>query len=245
VEAQYANTQMAQNTLNKKTSNMHQNTTIALLSGGLDSVTAAAIAKEAGQKVIGLSFDYGQRHRRELEAASDLANFLELSEHKIININLAAWGGSSLTDLKQVVPVEGIIQGVIPNTYVPGRNTVFIAIGLSFAEARGATRLVLGINAMDYSGYPDCRADYLKAYQTLANLSNKAGREGQGIQLWAPLIHWEKVEIVQEALRLQVPIERTWSCYNGEQEACGICDSCRIRNEALKNAGRSDLCSNK
>ncbi len=218
-------------------------TAIALLSGGLDSATAAAMAKEAGHKVIGLSFDYGQRHRRELKAASELANYLGLVEHQVININLAQWGGSSLTDLNQVIPSQGVKKGVIPNTYVPGRNTVFIAIGLSLAEARGAKYLVLGINAMDYSGYPDCREDYLKAYQSLANLSSKAGREGHGINLWAPLIKWQKIDIVKEAMRLAIPIERTWSCYSGKEEPCGVCDSCRIRNEALKKANRSDLCS--
>jgi len=236
---------MAQSPIRKNNFAMHRNTTIALLSGGLDSVTTAALAKEAGQKVIGLSFDYGQRHERELKAASDLANWLKLSEHQIIKINLASWGGSSLTDLKQDIPREGVVKGVIPSTYVPGRNTVFIAIGLSFAEARGANQLALGINAMDYSGYPDCRPDYLKAYQNLANLSSKAGREGHEIELWAPLIHWGKIQIVQEALRLKIPIERTWSCYNGGKAACGICDSCRIRDQALKQAGRSDLCSDK
>ena len=223
---------------------MKKNTSIALLSGGLDSATAAAIAKEAGQNVIGLSFNYGQRHHRELEAASEIANYLELHEHQTIDINLAAWGGSSLTDLQQSIPIKGVIKGIIPNTYVPGRNTVFIAIGLSFAEARGANQLILGINAMDYSGYPDCRADYLLAYQKLANLSSKAGREGRGTQIWAPLIHWEKIQIVEEALRLKIPIEKTWSCYKGQKNACGQCDSCRIRDEALKKAGRSDLCSN-
>lgn len=222
---------------------MTEDTTVALFSGGLDSATAAALAKQAGQKVIGLSFDYGQRHRRELEAATDLANYLELNEHQIININLSSWGGSSLTDPRQQLPIEGVTQGLIPNTYVPGRNTVFIAIGLSLAEARGANRLVLGINAMDYSGYPDCRPDYLKAYQNLANLSSKTGREGNGIKLWAPLINWQKVQIVQEALRLGIPIERTWSCYKGQETPCGVCDSCRIRDEALEKIGRSDLCS--
>ena len=201
------------------------------------------MAQEAGQKVIGLSFDYGQRHQRELQAARDIANHLSLPEHQIININLASWGGSSLTDLQQSIPKAGVVKGVIPNTYVPGRNTVFIAIGLSFAEARGASQIALGINAMDYSGYPDCRPDYLNAYQTLANLANKAGREGNGIKLWAPLINWEKLQIVEEALRLNIPIEKTWSCYNGEEVACGLCDSCRIRNAALSQAGRLDLCS--
>ena len=222
---------------------MIHSTTIALLSGGLDSATAAALAVEAGQKVIGLSFDYGQRHRKELQAADALAAHMGLSEHHVISVNLGSWGGSSLTDLTQTVPSEGVVDGVIPNTYVPGRNTVFIAIGLSLAEARNANQLVLGVNAMDYSGYPDCRPDYLKAYQTLADLANKAGREGHGIQLWAPLIDWNKKQIVQEALRLGVPIEKTWSCYSGGDHACGICDSCRIRDAALSEAGRSDLCS--
>ncbi len=217
--------------------------TVALLSGGLDSATAAAISKKSGHKVIGLSFDYGQRHRRELQAATDLASHLDLIEHQIININLAAWGGSSLTDLEQDIPNEGILPGIIPNTYVPGRNTVFIAIALSFAEARKARQIVLGINAMDYSGYPDCRPDYLTAYQALANLASKTGREGHGIKLWAPLLKLKKTQIIKEALRLGIPIERTWSCYNGTEKPCGLCDSCRIRDGALKEIGRPDLCS--
>ncbi|AAQ00899.1 MULTISPECIES: 7-cyano-7-deazaguanine synthase QueC [Prochlorococcus] len=209
--------------------------TIALLSGGLDSATATAIAIEQGHNVIGLSFDYGQRHKRELEAAKLLANHLKLIEHHIIDINLSTWGGSSLTDLNESIPKTGVLPGVIPNTYVPGRNTVFIAIGLSLAEARNAKQLVLGINAMDYSGYPDCRPDYLDEFQKLANLASKAGREGNGIKLLAPLIHWNKIQIVQEALRLDIPIDLTWSCYNGDTEECGLCDSCRIRNEALQS----------
>ncbi len=223
---------------------MEHNTTIALLSGGLDSATATAIAKEKGHKIIGLSFDYGQRHKRELKAASHLAKFLDIHEHQIINVNLAAWGGSSLTDMTKSVPLKGVVEGIIPNTYVPGRNTVFIAIGLSLAEARGANQLVLGVNAMDYSGYPDCRPDYLKAYQQLADLSSKASREGNGVKIWAPLVNWEKVRIVQEALRLGIPIESTWSCYTENKKPCGKCDSCRIRDSALLKIGRKDLCSN-
>ena len=218
-------------------------TAIALLSGGLDSATAAALAVEAGQRVIGLSFDYGQRHRRELEAAACVAQRLGLAEHHTISVNLAAWGGSALTDSSIAVPSEGVQSDVIPSTYVPGRNTVFIAIGLSLAEARGAERLVLGVNAVDYSGYPDCRPDYLEAFQRLADLASKAGREGHGSQLWAPLVQWSKTKIVQEALRLGVPIEDTWSCYSGGSEPCGVCDSCRIRDAALIEAGRPDLAS--
>ena len=216
---------------------------IALLSGGLDSATAAALAQEAGGRVIGLSFDYGQRHRRELKAATAIAEALNLAEHHTISVNLASWGGSSLTDRAQDLPVDGVQDGVIPSTYVPGRNTVFISIGLSLAEARSADRLVLGVNAVDYSGYPDCRPDYLDAFQTLADLSSKVGREGRGPRLWAPLVEWSKQKIVEEALRLGVPIERTWSCYSGGDHPCGVCDSCRIRDAALREAGRPDLCS--
>jgi len=220
-----------------------QPTAIALLSGGLDSATAAALAMEAGFAVIGLSFDYGQRHRRELLAAKAVAQALQLTEHHTIAVNLASWGGSSLTDQAIAVPTDGVQSGVIPSTYVPGRNTVFIALGLSLAEARGATKLVLGVNAVDYSGYPDCRPDYLSAFQSLADLASKSGREGHGARLWAPLVLWSKTEIVREALRLNVPIDATWSCYSGGDQACGICDSCRIRDAALIEAGHPELAS--
>ena len=222
---------------------MSQRTAIALLSGGLDSATAAALALEAGDRVIGLSFDYGQRHRRELNAATAVAKHLGLAEHHCIAVNLASWGGSALTDTTISIPTEGVEEGIIPTTYVPGRNTVFIAVGLSLAEARGAERLVLGVNAVDYSGYPDCRPDYLDTFQELAALSSKSGREGRGTKLWAPLVHWSKTRIVEEALRLGVPIETTWSCYRGGSSPCGVCDSCRIRDAALREAGRPDLCS--
>ena len=222
---------------------MSQRTAIALLSGGLDSATAAALALEQGDRVIGLSFDYGQRHRRELDAAAAVAEQLGLAEHHCISVNLASWGGSALTDASISIPTDGVEEDRIPPTYVPGRNTVFISIGLSLAEARGAERLVLGVNAVDYSGYPDCRPDYLNAFQTLADLASKAGREGHGAQLWAPLVQWSKVRIVEEALRLGVPIETTWSCYSGGTHPCGVCDSCRIRDAALREAGRPDLCS--
>ena len=176
-------------------------TAIALLSGGLDSATAAALAIEAGHRVIALSFDYGQRHRRELEAAAAVARALSIEEHHTITVNLAAWGGSALTDAALAVPSGGVQAGVIPATYVPCRNTVFIALGLSLAEARGAERLVLGVNAVDYSGYPDCRPDYLAAFQTLADLASRSGREGHGTRLWAPLLQLGKTAIVREAGR--------------------------------------------
>ena len=216
---------------------------IALLSGGLDSATAAALALEAGHAVIALSLDYGQRHRRELQAAAAVAAALGIAEHHTLSVNLAAWGGSALTDSTISMPTAGVEPGVIPSTYVPGRNTVFIALGLGQAEARGARRLVLGVNAVDYSGYPDCRPDYLAVFQQLASLSSKAGRQGEATELWAPLVQWSKTQIVLEALRLGVPVERTWSCYSGGSEPCGVCDSCRIRDAALIEAGRPDLAS--
>lgn len=216
-------------------------TAIALLSGGLDSATAAALAIEAGYRVIGLSFDYGQRHHRELEAARLVASQLALEEHLVVTVNLATWGGSALTDPAIPLPADGVQAGVIPSTYVPGRNTVFIALGLSLAEARAAERVVLGVNAVDYSGYPDCRPDYLDAFQQLADLASKAGREGRGARLWAPLVRWSKAEIVRQAQRLRVPIAQTWSCYSGAEAPCGVCDSCRIRDAALREAGLAHL----
>jgi 7-cyano-7-deazaguanine synthase len=212
-------------------------TAVALLSGGLDSATATALALEAGFRVIGLSFDYGQRHRRELVAAERLAGHFGLSEHLRVAVNLAAWGGSALTDPTRPLPSDGVQPDLIPSTYVPGRNTVFIALALSLAEARGAERIVLGVNAVDYSGYPDCRPDYLDAFQHLADLATRAGREGQAPRLWAPLLTMDKLSIVREALRLGVPIADTWSCYAGGSLPCGVCDSCRIRDRALQEAG--------
>lgn len=214
---------------------------VVLLSGGLDSATCAAQAIADGYQVTALSFDYGQRHHRELLAAQEIAQTLGIADHRQINVNLAQWGGSSLTDEAMTLPTDGIKPNEIPSTYVPGRNTVFIAIALSLAEAQSATAIYLGINAVDYSGYPDCRPEYLAAFQTLARLSSKAGLEGHAPELVAPLVMDSKTDIVQRALRLGVPIEKTWSCYEGGSSPCGRCDSCRIRDAALIAAGRADL----
>lgn len=214
---------------------------IVLLSGGLDSATAAAVAKTEGYELIALSLRYGQRHGRELEAAKAVAAWLGVAEHHIVDVNLAQWGGSSLTDESLAVPQTGIQPDVIPSTYVPGRNTVFIALALSLAEAKGAEAIYLGINAVDYSGYPDCRPEYLQAYQHLANLSSKVGLEGKAPQLVAPLVRDSKVDIVRRALRLGVPIAATWSCYQGGEKPCGLCDSCRFRDCALLEAGHPEL----
>jgi 7-cyano-7-deazaguanine synthase len=214
---------------------------VVLLSGGLDSATTAAIAFAEGYEVIALSFRYGQRHEKELIAAMKIAKFLGIKEHYTIDVNLSQWGGSALTDESIEMPKDGVKFGVIPATYVPGRNTVFIAIALSLAEAKEAEAIYLGINAVDYSGYPDCRPEYIKAYQQLANLSSKVGTEGKAPKLVAPLIQDSKVEIVRRALRLGVPISETWSCYQGGENPCGVCDSCRIRDRALIEAGAPEL----
>jgi 7-cyano-7-deazaguanine synthase len=214
---------------------------IVLLSGGLDSSTAAAQAIADGYEAIALSFNYGQRHERELVAAQEVAKCLGIKEHFVMDVNLSQWGGSALTDETIAVPTEGTKAGSIPVTYVPGRNTVFLAIALSLAEAKEAECIYLGINAVDYSGYPDCRPEYLEAYQKLAMLSSKVGLEGHAPQLVAPLVMDSKVDIVRRALQLGVPIGLTWSCYQGGEEACGVCDSCRIRDRALVDAGRPDL----
>ena len=221
---------------------MPDSTAIVLLSGGLDSATAAAQAIADGYAVIALSFNYGQRHQRELEAAKAVAKHFAIADHHFIDVNLAQWGASSLTDLSQTLPQDGLAAG-IPSTYVPGRNTVFIALALALAEARGAEAVYLGINAVDYSGYPDCRPEYLAAFQQLAQLSSKAGLEGRAPKLVAPLVMDSKVDIVRRAVALGVPIEKTWSCYQGDEAPCGRCDSCRIRDRALIDAGYPELAS--
>ena len=209
---------------------------VILLSGGLDSATVAAQAIADGYKAIALSFRYGQRHERELLAARQVAEALNIRDHFIVDVNLAQWGGSALTDASIAMPIEGVQVGEIPITYVPGRNTVFIAIALSLAEAKGAEAIYLGINAVDYSGYPDCRPDYLEAFQKLATLSSKVGIEGNAPKLVAPLVMDSKTDIVRRARRLGVPIDLTGSCYQGGEFPCGVCDSCRIRNQALMEA---------
>ncbi|MFP4007149.1 MAG: 7-cyano-7-deazaguanine synthase QueC [Spirulinaceae cyanobacterium] len=220
---------------------MTQPKAVVLLSGGLDSATSAAIAISEGYDAIALSFRYGQRHERELSAAQQVAAHLGITQHHIVDINLAQWGGSSLTDRDAHIPQTGVNPDIIPSTYVPGRNTVFIAIALSLAEAQNAEAIYLGINAVDYSGYPDCRPEYLAAYQALANLSSKAGLEGHAPRLVAPLVKDTKKAIVERAIALNVPVELTWSCYQGGEQPCGLCDSCRIRDRALIEAGYTQL----
>lgn len=212
---------------------------VCLLSGGLDSSTALAWAKAEGYTCFTLAFDYGQRHLRELGSALAISRAFGAEQHEVVRIDLRRFGGSALTaDLD--VPVTGVDPGIIPVTYVPARNTIFLAFALAYAEAREAAAIVLGINALDYSGYPDCRPEYLEAMQRVAELGTKQGVEGCAPRLLAPLVRLSKAEIVRLGTSLGVPWELTWSCYQGEARACGLCDSCRLRLKGFEQAGRTD-----
>ncbi|HRH92007.1 MAG TPA: 7-cyano-7-deazaguanine synthase QueC [Agitococcus sp.] len=217
----------------------HKPRAVVLLSGGLDSATCLAIAQQT-YDCYALSFAYGQRHNSELAAASRLAIALNAKEHRIINIDLGGIGGSALTDTSIAVPEEAS-QG-IPVTYVPARNTVFLAFALGFAEVVGADAIVIGVNAVDYSGYPDCRPEYIAAFQQLANLATKAGVEGHPLNIETPLLHLSKAAIIQQGTQLGVDYALTVSCYQADLDgkACGKCDSCRLRKEGFLAAGLAD-----
>ena len=213
---------------------------IILLSGGLDSATTLAIAKKLGFDCYALSFNYKQRHMSELNAAKNVAKKLKLTEHKIIEIDLTQIGGSALTDSKIDVP-NSPTKG-IPITYVPARNTMFLSYALAWAEVIGSSDIFIGVNAVDYSGYPDCRPEYIEAYEKLAALATKAGVEGVGFKIHAPLIKLSKSEIIKEGLALGVDFSQTVSCYQANDMgfACGLCDSCMFRKEGFNSAGVSD-----
>lgn len=213
---------------------------VILLSGGLDSVTALAIAKQQGFECYTLSFNYGQRHDVELQAAEKLSQLFGAVEHKVINIDLRAIGGSALTDNEIDVPEEH--QEGIPITYVPARNTVFLSIALGWAEVLSAQAIFVGVNAVDYSGYPDCRPEFIAAFEQLANLATKAGVEGQKLMVHAPLIKMTKAEIIQQGIKLGVDYSQTISCYQADKEgrACGRCDSCHFRQQGFEQAGIAD-----
>lgn len=214
---------------------------VVLLSGGLDSATVLAIAKSQGYQCFTISFDYGQRHRAELKASEKLSEKMQAAEHKVINIDLRAIGGSALTDDQINVPDE-YEEGVIPVTYVPARNTVFMSIALGWAEVLDAKAIFVGVNAVDYSGYPDCRPEYIAAFEKMANLATKRGVEGQSLTIETPLIDLSKAEIITEGTRLGVDYALTVSCYQADEygRACGHCDSCRFRKQGFAEAGISD-----
>ena len=216
---------------------------VVLLSGGLDSTTTLAIADAEGYELHTLSFDYGQRHQREVDAALAIARHYHVQMQKTITIDLRAFGGSALTaefDVPHARSLEKMSQE-IPITYVPARNTIFLSFALAYAEVTGANDIFLGINAIDYSGYPDCRPEYLEAYERMANLATKATtQDGRTFHLHAPLIYMNKADIIQKGMKLGVPYELTWSCYEGGEFACGTCDSCLLRLNGFMEAGLKD-----
>ncbi|MGE8359417.1 7-cyano-7-deazaguanine synthase QueC [Pseudomonas sp.] len=219
---------------------MNDKKAVILLSGGLDSATVVALAKAQGYACYSMSFDYGQRHRAELQAAEQVARQLGVIEHKVIGLNLNGMGGSALTDSTIDVP-EAPTEG-IPVTYVPARNTVFLSLALGWAEVLGAQDIFIGVNAVDYSGYPDCRPEFVEAFERLANLATKAGVEGQPFRIQAPLQNMTKAQIVEAGLRHGVDYALTVSCYQADDEgrACGKCDSCRLRAVGFQTAGVAD-----
>jgi len=216
---------------------------VVLLSGGLDSSTVLYQARIDGCECYAISFDYQQRHRRELDSAALVARMAGVVEHQVVTFDLRRWGGSALTDDTMELPRDRSLTEMsdsIPITYVPARNTIFLSFALAYAEAKNADRVYIGVNALDYSGYPDCRPDYIQAMQEVFRLGTKQGREGESIAIVAPLIDLKKTEIIQLGDRLGVPWELTWSCYAGGDVACGVCDSCRLRLVAFAELGLKD-----
>lgn len=213
---------------------------VVLVSGGLDSMVAAARAREAGFRLLALSIDYNQRHRVELAAARRVAAMLGAERHVILPLDLTQFGGSALTaDI--AVPKDGVQPG-IPITYVPARNTIFLSLALGWAEAAGARDLFIGVNALDYSGYPDCRPEFIAAFEAMAAQATKAGVEGAAFRIHAPLQHMTKADIVREAARLGLDAGLSWSCYDptADERHCGLCDSCRLRQRGFAEAGLAD-----
>jgi len=215
---------------------------VVLLSGGLDSATVLAMARQQGYACHALSVDYGQRHRIELEAAVRVARALGAVEHKTVRIDLTAFGGSALTDDSIAVPTQGVQKDGIPVTYVPARNTIMLSLALAWAEVLEAQDLFFGANAVDYSGYPDCRPEYMRAFERMANLATKAAVQGHLLTLHTPIIAMSKAMIIGEGLKLGVDYGLTVSCYQADAEsrACGVCDSCRLRRAGFEGAGVPD-----
>jgi 7-cyano-7-deazaguanine synthase len=216
---------------------------VVLLSGGLDSSTALAIALDEGYEAHALTFDYGQRHRRETRAARAVAKHFRVASHKVLRLQLDQVGGSALTSRGTPVPLDRPLEEIgrgIPPTYVPARNTIFLSYALAWAEVVGADAIYIAANYIDYSGYPDCRPEYFQAFQRMANLATKRGVEGNPVEIRTPLIHMTKAQIVLKGKALGVPFEKTWSCYLGGERACGRCDACVLRLRGFREAGLED-----
>ncbi|MDZ4201616.1 MAG: 7-cyano-7-deazaguanine synthase QueC [Gallionella sp.] len=213
---------------------------VVLLSGGLDSATVLAMACAEGFSCYALSVDYGQRHHAELASAQRVAYALGAVEHRVVNIDLTGFGGSSLTDNRIAVPQQP--SDGIPSTYVPARNTIMLSLALAWAEVLQAQDIFIGVNAVDYSGYPDCRPAYIEAFQRMANLATRAAIEGHALRLHAPLLHLAKAEIIRRGVALGVDYAKTVSCYQADDmgRACGVCDSCRLRHDGFAAAGMND-----
>lgn len=213
---------------------------LILLSGGLDSITVLAYAQQQGYECFALSFDYGQRHNAEIKAAAAIAQAYRVKEHKVIHIDLAAFGGSALTD--RLIKVPDQPQAGIPVTYVPARNTIFLSFALAWAEVLKINDIFIGVNAVDYSGYPDCRPEFINAFQKLANLATKAGVEGESFAIHTPLINMSKAEIIRLGASFGIDYSLTVSCYSADEHgrACQVCDACRLRKQGFTEAGIAD-----
>lgn len=214
---------------------------VILLSGGLDSTTCLAIARNAGFSCYALSVAYGQRHTAELAAARRIAKAYSVAEYRLATVNLGEFGGSSLTDQALEIPVAGQSDG-IPSTYVPARNTVMLSMALAWADVLGSTDIFIGVNAIDYSGYPDCRPEFIQAFETMANLATRIGSEGRKIRIHAPLSNQSKAEIIQQGIAFDVDYALTVSCYQADDDgrACGVCDACRLRRDGFLAANVED-----
>ena len=216
---------------------------VVLLSGGLDSTTVLAIALSKGREVLALTVDYGQRHRKEVDAAKRVVKHFRLRDHRILKVDLRPIGGSALTDARVEVPTGRTteeMQTGIPATYVPARNTILLGLGLGLAESTDADELYIAANAIDYSNYPDCRPEFYDAFREVARLGTRRGVEGRPIHVHTPLIRMTKADIVRTGAKLGVPFGLTWSCYRGRAKACGVCDSCQLRRKGFREAGIED-----
>jgi len=215
---------------------------VCLISGGLDSAVTSYIAKKQGYEIYTITFQYGQRHKKEINLSKEISKLVKSKKHIIFDLDLSKFGGSSLVDKKIKIeenPLENIGKK-IPSTYVPARNTVFLSIGLAYAEVVDADAIFIGVTATDYSGYPDCRPEFINSFEEMANLATKKTTSGKKIKIKTPLISMTKTEIIKTGMKNDVPFEKTWSCYNGRKKACGKCDSCKLRLRGFKEAGIED-----